>query len=706
MNGCSGHYAVMPVTVIAELRLGRSRPRIPLILQQERAECGLACLAMIAVHHGRCIDLGALRHEFGPSGRGSTLHDLLRIAGRLQLIARPVRLNVQELSQLQLPALLHWRMNHFVVLVRMNRRRFLIHDPATGKRKVEFAEIDESFTGVALEFLTAKEFVPRSDRKRMTIADYVAPFRRLYRCLATIFFLSLVTQVLALVPSIATQIVIDEVILGQDRAWLYRALGGLAIVMLTTTLLEGLRGWISLYAGTRLSVDSTVGLINHLFNLPVAFIERRHLGDLMSKLESLSPIRLALTEHGIGAMVQLLVLVTTLLIMFVYSPLLTAISVTGLSVSIALMTSLLPRSRRLGEQTLIHHAAQNSSLLESLRAFDTMQGLGLADVRRLHWQQSFLKATNTQVARGKLAIFHAAAGGVVSAAELVAFLAVGIAGILEKEITLGVLFAFIVLRGRFGTAAIALTDLLQRFALLKVHVARLSDIARARPGPGSHPGAVSVALVGSMKVTNLSFAYDRGNPVIENFQCSIAARENVVITGPSGCGKTTLLKILSGQVEPDSGHILVDGIERTLWSRQALRDQSAIVRQNDSLFQGTILENISAFSPVPDMARIREAAILAEIWADIQGLPMRTGTLIGDTGTGLSGGQIQRLALARALYRQPRMLFLDEATGHLDVDMEKRVLRNISTLNITIISVAHRPDVIALAGQVIVMGRQ
>jgi len=691
------------VTAIADFGLRRGHRQVPVILQQERAECGLVCLAMIAAHFGRITDLASLRQQCGLSGNGATFQEMLEIASRLQLIARPVRLSLSELTSLRLPAVLHWRMNHFVVLTKVIGNRFVIHDPAAGKRTVDVAEFDQSFTGVALEVTRSRQFVPYKDHKRMGITAYVGSFRHLYRYLALIFGLLLVSQILALVPSIATQIVIDEVVLGQDRSWLYRALGGLAIVMLTGILLEGLRGWVSLYAGTRLTADSTVCIINHLFRLPVSFINRRHLGDLMSRLESLTPIRQALTEHGVNALVQLIVLITTLLIMYLYSPWLTAVSVAGLLTTLALIFSLLPRTRRLSEQALIHQATQNSSLVESLKGYETVQGLNLSNVRRLHWQHSFHQATNARVEQGKLAIFRAAASGVIGAAEQVAFLAIGVTGILEKEITMGVLFAFIVLRGRFSGAAFALTDLLQRFSLLEVHTNRLSDIVLAEPIPEGPAGAITGELTGSLRAINLSFCYDANIPVIEHFQCDVAAGANVVITGPSGCGKTTLLRILSGQLAFNDGQILVDGVERSLWNKQALSDQCAIVMQTDNLFQGTIAENISAFSATPDLALVRTAAIRAEIWADIQRLPMQTQTLIGDTGIGLSGGQIQRLTLARALYRQPRILFLDEATSHLDVATEKRVLRNIAKLKMTIISVAHRPDAISLAGQVITL---
>lgn len=688
---------------MAELNWPPRRKRVPVILQQERSECGLACLAMIAAYFGRDSDLCSLRKESGLSANGASFQDLLGVAGRLHLIARPVRLSLSDLPCLELPAVLHWRMNHFVVLVRVTRRRFIIHDPATGRRTVDLAEFDQSFTGVALEIKRGRKFQPYKDRKRTTFATYVGSFRHLYRYIALIFSLSLVTQILALVPSVASQIIIDEVALGQDRSWLYRALGGLAIVMVVATLLEGLRGWTSLYAGTRLTANSTACIIDHLFKLPSSFVAQRHLGDLMSRLESLTPIRQALAEDIVSTVVQLIVLISSLSLMFLYSPWLTLVSVAGLSLTLLLILSLLPRTRRLSEQTLVHQAAQNSSLLESLKGYETVCGLGLSGSRSLHWQQSFYAAVNARAEQGRLTIFRTAANGIIGTAEQVAFLAVGIADILDKEITLGVLFAFIVLRARFGSAAFALTDLLQRLALLKVHTDRLSDIVLQQPDPESLRGARNVRINGSLCVSDLAFSYDAVTPVIENFACDIEAGANVVITGPSGCGKTTLLKILAGQLDFNSGQILLDGIERSLWNKQSLRDQCAIVMQNDCLFQGSIAENISAFSTAPDLARVRDAAIGAEIWADIQKLPMGTETLLGDSGIALSGGQVQRLTLARALYRRPRILFLDEATSHLDVATEKHVLRNIARFDMTIISVAHRPDAIALAEQIITL---
>jgi ATP-binding cassette subfamily B protein RaxB len=199
----------------------------------------------------------------------------------------------------------------------------------------------------------------------------------------------------------------------------------------------------------------------------------------------------------------------------------------------------------------------------------------------------------------------------------------------------------------------------------------------------------------------MNFGFSPDTPLVRNFECRIAPGTHVVITGPSGCGKSTLLRIMSGQLQPGSGQFLVDDVELELWDRAAYVQQIGVVLQSDHLFQGTIAENIAGFSACPDMVRVRRAATAASVWDDIRQMPMQTETLLGDTGSTLSGGQVQRLVIARALYREPKILFLDEATSQLDIDTENRVLANIGKLDITVVSVAHRPGAIAKAAQVI-----
>jgi ATP-binding cassette subfamily B protein RaxB len=682
----------------------RHRRPVPLILQHERSECGLAAVAMVAGHYGHEIGLHALRNRALASLRGTSLRNLVELARDLRLVARPLRLDLHELGKLRLPAILHWRMNHFVLLTKFRSGKAIVHDPATGKRIVTRDELDRHFTGVAIELTPARNFQPVRDADRVRILDFIGSFQNLWRYLGLMLALLVTTQILALVPPIATQLLIDEVVLGQDRVWLYRALSALAAVMFIGILLEASRRWISLYAGTRLAVDSTLGVLSHLLSLPVSFLRSRHVGDLMSKIDSLGPIRTALTETGINGIVQLVVLLSTLTIMCLYSTWLTLVSLGGLALSALLNFSILPKSRRLTEEALVYTARQNSSLLETLGAYDSVQAMDLGAMRLSQWQGYFFAATNAGVRQAKLSIFSAAGTGMIGAAEQVLFLGIGITSIIEKHITLGVLFAFLSLRGRFGTAVLRLAAIARSFFMLKVHTDRIADILLADPEVLSNKSSVCTEFTGSIEVTRLNFRYPGGPAIIRDFDCRIECGENVVIAGPSGAGKTTLLRLLATQLSATSGRIQFDGQDLQLWNARHLRRQFGIVLQNDRLFQGSIAENIAAFDPEPDFNRIIKAAIEAEIWDDIRAMPMTLHTLLGDTGNTLSGGQHQRILLARALYRSPRLLFLDEATSHLDVDAERRILDRLGYSSMTIISVAHRPDVLARADRVIMVG--
>ncbi len=354
-------------------------PRVatPLVLQAEQAECGLASLAMVAVHYGHDLSLGELRQRYAYLNHGPTLRTILSMSDALGLVARPVRIELAEIRRLKLPAILHWRFDHFVVVTEVRRRKVVIHDPAVGRRILSTVQISDSFTGVAVEFSRVPDFHPERVSRQSVLQGLLASIDGLGRYLGLVLVLLFVSETLALAPPIATQLLIDEIVLGQDSRWLHRMLAGVGLVMLTMLAIDSMRRWIALYAGTRLATDSTTGVVRHLLSLPTAVIAERPVGDLMSRLESLRPIRAALIDTFLQGVVQFIVVMTTMALMIFYSPMLTLLSAGALVVIVAIHALLLPATRALNLESVVALAGASNSLIETLRSFRTVRTLGV-----------------------------------------------------------------------------------------------------------------------------------------------------------------------------------------------------------------------------------------------------------------------------------------------------------------------------------------
>jgi len=416
-------------------------------------------------------------------------------------------------------------------------------------------------------------------------------------------------------------------------------------------------------------------------------------------------LRTVLIETSLQAATQCTVAVSTLTLMFAYSTRLACVTLAALLAVALLHAMLLPRARLLTTESLLSAARASNSLIESLRAHAAVHALGLVNQRLGHWQHGFVAAANAHARRERLSIIGGAGQGSILVLEQVAFLTLGISGVVDKQLTLGVLFAFMSLRGRLVNAALDLVAATRELYLARSHVERVADIVTEPAEAPSPPGALQQRLRGAVGAVALDYAYPGGGAaVLRRFGLRIDAGESVVIRGPSGCGKSTLLRLLAGSLAPQHGRLYYDDMPASMWDRDALRRQFGIVLQSDRLFEGSVVDNISCFAINPDFGRVREAAELAAIWDELQELPMALHTPVGGACGAFSGGQVQRLLLARALYRRPRILFLDEATSHLDQQTERRVIDNLQTLHVTIVSVAHRGNAISAASRIIEFG--
>ena len=680
--------------------------RLRAVRQVEVAECALAALVTVARLHGHDIDLAWARRRFPPQSRRPDLASLLFMAQELGLAARALRAEPEDLRWIRAPAILHWEFRHFVVLTRARRRSLDIWDPAAGHRRLRREASRAGFTGVVVEFARAPDFRPLTDGRRLRLADLLAAFRGLKPYLGVMLALLLATQALGLALPVGSQLLIDEAMGNQDRAWLHAVVAGLGCVMSAALILDLLRQRYGLFAGIRMSVDTAAAMVRHVLALPIAVLERRTIADTLSRVDSLQPIQHVLVDTLLAVVVQAVTLVATLALMVFYSPLLAGFSVLAMLAAVLVQLVLMPRARAHDLDGVVALAEARQSLIDSLAGAASVHAFGLQSFRLVHWRNAFERAGNARANLGRLSIAAAGAQGIVGLADQLLFLAVGIAGIGSKSITLGVLFAFLTLRGRLAAALAGLVTAGRELYLAGNHLERVGELLAE---PAEKPPARTAYREmpsGRLACAGLTYAWHAGRPVLSDFTCSIDAGERVVICGPSGAGKTTLLKLLACELEPAAGSLQFDGWDAALWDRGWLRRHFGVVRQSDRLFSGSIGENIAAFSPCPEPARIRRAAELADLWQDLLGLPLRLETPLTDGGSGLSGGQLQRLMLARALYPEPRVLFLDEATSQLDERTECRVLGNLARLGITIVSIAHGPQAIRLGGRPIYLRGQ
>ncbi|MFC4158530.1 peptidase domain-containing ABC transporter [Chitinimonas lacunae] len=676
--------------------------RLPIIRQTEVAECGLACLAMVAGFHGLDIDLSRLRQRFSLSSKGMTLGGLVRCADRLDMASRALSAPLSELTTLRLPCVLHWDLNHFVVLASTDGRRAVIHDPAYGRRVIDYDELSKHYTGIALELTPTEAFQPGKDVARLRLSDFARNVPGLRASLTKVLGLSLILQFFALLAPFYQQLVVDEVLTSFDGDLLLVLAIGFGLLLLITSLTTLLRQWLMLALSNLFSFQMSVRLARHLFRLPLDWFEKRHIGDVMARFDSLSQIQSQLTSGLVGAVVDGLMALATLAMMFVYAPRLGWIVLASVLLYGLVRGLSYDYHRRLSETQIVAGAKEQSNFMETVRAMPSVRMFGKETERLMLWQNRLAERFNAGIALGKFNLGYSGVNQLVFGLQNILVIYFGARMAMESALSVGMLFAFLSYKEQFVTRASALIEQWINLKMLDLHLSRLADVALAKTEANLEGERREQPLDGAVEAAGLSFRYAESEPwIFRDLHFRIEPGESVAIVGPSGCGKTTLLKMLMGLVEPSEGEVRADGHDIRRLGLLHYRSQIAAVLQDDQLLSGSLLDNICFFDPQIDVERAEVCARAAALHDDIVAMPMGYHSLVGDMGTSLSGGQKQRLLLARALYRQPKILFLDEATSHLDVALEQRVNEAIRSMQITRILIAHRPDTIKSADRVI-----
>ncbi len=698
------------MSILERLQFGFSR-ELPIVLQVEKAECGLACLAMVASYFGFRTDLADLRRRFAMSRKGATLERIVKIAGELDLAPRAIRVEVDAFPYLRVPCILHWKSAHFVVLKEVTQNHATIHDPAVGVRKIPFAEVSEVFTGIALELSPNAEFKGRGPRQKITVQEMMGKIVGLRQWLLQLVLLALAIETVTLISPFFIQWVTDQALVAGDRELLAALTIGFLLLLIVQVGITAIRSWSILVLSTTFNLQWLGNVFAHLLKLPIPYFEKRHLGDILSRFNVISTIQNTLTISFIEAIIDGLMAIGALVMMLIYSASLALIGLVGVLIYAALRWVLYGALRKTSRDAIIFQARQQTLFMETIRGMQSIRIFNRGEERVSRYLNLTVDQKNWDLRRQRLQLLFTTTSNLLFGSAAILVIGFGALAVLDtKSFSIGMLLAFVAYNDQFSRRVSGLIDKLFEFKLLEIQTARLADIVLAKEEPDTGPQGMVAShgeLAPTLEVRNLRFRYAEGEPfVLDGCSFKAEAGEIVAITGPSGCGKTTLVKAILGLLSVASGDVLFGGLSFKQLGLSAYRDLLGAVMQDERLFAGTIADNISFFATDPDFELIETCAKQAGIDKEINAMQMRYNTLIGDMGAALSGGQKQRVFLARALYRQPKVLLLDEATSQLDEETEISIIKTIRELRLTCIIATHRPQAIALADKAVGLGRR
>ncbi|NUT15877.1 MAG: peptidase domain-containing ABC transporter [Cupriavidus sp.] len=683
--------------------------RFALVEQAEEMDCGAACLAMICRHYGIPMTLGKLRELANVTTQGATLDSLARAGESLGFTTRGVQCTRDSLMGFELPFIVHWEGYHYVVVYGISSRWVWVADPAIGFRKMSAEEFERGWSGTCLLFTPGESMTQLSVQRSpwLRFIGYLAPYKKI---LAHLFLATFVIQMLGVVPPLIIQNILDGVVVHQNVGLLHLLIAGLIISSVFSQLMSTIRAYLANFMVRNMDFAMMSHFFRHTLSLPLSFFAKRKTGDIFARFQENQTIRAFLSESTVTTALNLLMVFIYFTIMFLYNVKLTLLLIAFVIPIAALTVVVTPRVKAYARDVFAASTDAKAYLMETLGGAETVKGMGIERPVRLRWERKYTKALESQYKAQQFHILVGLASQLLNAATTIAVLWVGATLVLERELTIGQLIAFNAFMGSVLAPLMGLVALWGQLNDAGVAMERLGDVLDLEPEQKPQDVLSRVMLPdlqGEIVMKDLYFRYggDDTPYVLENISFAIRPGEMVAIVGRSGSGKTTLAKLLVGFYKPTEGSMTVDGYDLNVIDAAFYRAQVGYVMQSNLLFSGTIAENIACGDDSPDRRRIEEVARMADAHAFISKLPLGYEQVVGERGIGLSGGQIQRLCIARALYHDPRLLVFDEATSALDTQSESNILANMQEIlrGRTAVIIAHRLSTIMQADKILVL---
>ncbi|WP_181137243.1 peptidase domain-containing ABC transporter [Vibrio hyugaensis] len=684
--------------------LGFLKNKVPVIFQSEFSECGLACLAMISSYYGKVFSISGIRQFLGPTKNGVTVAQLIGYANRLELSARAVKCNLDDINKLELPCIIHWNLDHFVVLTSVKKNKVEINDPAAGRRALKIRDFSQHFTGIALELSPTSNFTKENFTNVMGVAEIFKNVKGMTSVISYLVIYTALIQGFALLLPYYMQLIVDKAIFNHDKDLLVILASGFSLLTVASVSITVLRSKLVLYISNRVNYKLGINLLTHLLRLPLSFFESRSIGDISTRFDSLSEIRERLTTGIVETFIDGVMMISVFLFMLGHSFYLSLVVLVFLLFYVIIRIYLYYPLKVATQELIIAKSHEESNFIENLSSIQAIKLFNAEPLRQAMWSNKFVNIINASHKLSNIKIYYNASNNLIFGLCSILIIFLSSSLVIDNVISLGTALAFISYKHQLIQRSSSFIENIFIFKLLHIHFERISEISLLPQEEDLNNPTLLQPPSLSLELEGISFSYsDSSKLLFSDVNFKVDMGESIAIVGHSGSGKSTLLKIMLGLIKPTQGRVLLGGVDIRDIGLTGYRNNVSAVMQEDNLISGTILENICFFEPCPDFKYAQYCCKLASIHEVIISLPMKYETLVGDICQTLSTGQIQRIMIARALYKKPSLLFLDEATSNLDSTNESVIDSNIDKLELTKIFVAHRSETLNKANKVITL---